>query len=447
MSARPHDLACVIVNYNSGVLCASAVRSLQQQRIPAKEGRERSQQGGTQQAGTQQRGTQQGGTQEAETGPEGTRPEGTLQIVIVDNDSPTDQHAFLDPLSAQGDGSPGNPRCDVIYHDTNDGYGRGMNLGMKSVDADCVLLMNPDVLALPGSLAAMVDRLRSDETVGAVGPRGYLDAECFVMLPPNDLPSLSLHGWESLGRVYRRVARFASKRRTRRFLRAWRSPVPLDMEMISGFAMAFRTEVARELGPFDPEFPFYFEDADLCRRVRKAGYRLVLDPASEMIHFFDQSARQFREEVLRKYEASRTYYYRKNYGGIGMRAFDALQGFAAKRADERMGWRFHEPEDLGECGEEPLSLTLPKSGEWLMELATDPAFLFCGGHIGRGDQVTFPERTWGFLEAIRWYVRVLDPVDLTPLRYVTFQKTTPSCGPVSFEELSSDLVGGMGRTS
>lgn len=401
MSGRPHDLACVIVNYNSGVLCASAVRSLQAQRIPGRDG-----------------------------------GEGTMQIVIVDNDSPDDQRAFLDPLRSAGDGSADDPRCEVIYHDRNEGYGRGMNLGMQSVHADCVLLMNPDVLALPGSLAAMVDRLRSDPSVGAVGPRGYLDAERFVMLPPNDLPTLSLHGWESLGRVYRRVARFASKRRTRRFLRAWRAPAALDVAMISGFAMALRTDVARELGPFDPEFPFYFEDADLCRRVRAAGYRLLLDPAAEMIHFFDQSARQFREAVLRKYESSRTYYYQKHYGQTGLRAFDALCGFAAKRAEARMGWRFHEPEDLGLCGEDPLRLKLRKRGEWLMELATDPAFLFCGGHIGEGDEVVFPARTWAFLEAIRWYVRVLDPVDLTPLRYVTFQKSTPSCGPVSFEELS-----------
>lgn len=399
MSRPAHDLACVIVNYNSGALCASAVRSFRAQRLPGRDG-----------------------------------GEGSVQIVVVDNDSPDDQREHLDPLRDLG--------CTVVYHDANEGYGRGMNLGMHHVDAEHVLLSNPDVLALPGAFAAMVARLRDDPSVGAVGPRGYLDADRFVLLPPNDLPTLSLHGWESLGRVHRAVARRASKQRSRRYLDAWRAVDAIDMAMISGFAMTFRTDLARRLGPFDPHFPFYFEDADLCRRVRRAGYRLVLEPRAEMIHFFDQSARQFREAVLKKYEASRTRYYRKHYGAVGLRLFDALNRYASKHADAKMGWRFHEPEDLGDLGGEPLALDLPRGADdaWIMEIATDPAFLFCGGRLGAGPRFAFPSRTWAFLEAIRWYVRVLDPRDLTPLRYVTFRKTTPSGGPVRFEELNVRAV-------
>lgn len=392
-----NDVACVIVNFNSGWLAAAAVDSLLAQRF---EGR----------AGGQ----------------------GTLQIVVVDNASPIDQHAALDPLRARG--------VKVIYHDGNEGYGRGMNLGMHHVDAEFVLLANPDILVLDGALHELLSLLRSDESVGAAGPRGFLDADRFVMLPPNDLPSLPLHLQESLGRVHRGLARRAAMRRTRRALRAWQALQPLEMRMISGFAMFFRTALARRLGPFDPHYPFYFEDADLCRRVRRAGYRVMLQPRARMIHFFDQSARSVRAEVMKKYDVSRDYYYRKFYGDVGHRLYGALNRYAAGRAAGREGWRFHEVEELAPQSD-PLRIPLAEERDYLMEIATDPAFLFCGGHLGRADQVAIPPRTWAALEATRWYVRVLDPADLSILRYVTFDKATPSTGPVSFTEYLAGCAG------
>lgn len=398
MSGARHDVACVLVNYNSGWLCAEAVRSLRAQEFEGKGGA------------------------------------GSLQIVVVDNASPDDQHPALDPLRELD--------VEVIYHDENAGYGRGMNLGMNRVRARRVLLSNPDVIVLPGALQALVERLDRDPRVGAVGPRGYLDAARFILLPPNDLPSLGLHVAESLGRVHRWIARRAAERRTRRYLAAWQAKEAFDAAMISGFAMFLPADLARRLGPFDPHYPFYFEDADLCRRVRRAGFRLSIEPRAEMIHFFDQSARQFRAEVERKYHASRRRYYRKHYGRLGYALFERMERYAARRAEGGQGWRFFEPEDLGRLGAEPLRLDLPKGEDWVMEIATDPAFLFCGGHLGSGAELPFPRATWDFLEAIRWYVRVLDRQTLLPIRYVTFEKTAPSGGPVGFDRVLAEAGGG-----
>jgi N-acetylglucosaminyl-diphospho-decaprenol L-rhamnosyltransferase len=387
-----YDVGVVIVNFNSGRLTASAVRSLRAQSFPGRDG-----------------------------------SPGSLQIVVVDNRSPVDQHAELDPLRELG--------VDVIYHDRNDGYGPGMNLGMKSIDAEFVLLSNPDVLVLDGALAAFVDVLRSDPRIGAVGPRGYLDPDRFILLPQNDLPTLSLHVAESLGRVHPSVAKRASFQRSRRFLHAWLAREPFDCRMISGFAMMLRADLARRLGPFDEEFPFYFEDADLCRRVRAAGARVVLAPAARMIHFFDQSARTLREEVQRRYHVSRGRYYRKHYGKLGAWAFDRLEAYAAKHGPRGQGWRFLEPVDLGPRTE-PLAIDLPAHAtSWVMELATDPAFLFCGGHVGTGTRLEFPQRAWNALEATTWFVRVLDVATLAPLAYVTFAKSVHSTGPIAFEAL------------
>ncbi|MFG0318498.1 MAG: glycosyltransferase family 2 protein [Planctomycetota bacterium JB042] len=386
MSAPAHDVAAVLVNYNSGALCVEAVRSLRAQTFPG----------------------------------------GRLQIVVVDNASPEDQRELLAPLDALD--------VDVVLHDENLGYGGGMNLGMARVDARHVLLSNPDVLALDGAVGAMAGLLDADPSVGMVGPRGFLEPSLFVSLPPNDLPTLRLHVEESLGRVDREIARRASLERTRRFLRAWEATGPLDMRMVSGFGFMMPADLARTLGPFDEAFPFYFEDADLCRRVRAAGRRVVLEPRARMIHYFDRSARTAREEVLRKYEVSRERYYRKHYGPAGARLYAAMNAHVAAHA-EADGWRFFEPDDLGVV-DGPLDLDLGAAAggrAWVAEIATDPSFLFCGGRLGDGAALRFTSSAWDALVPTRWYVRVLAADDLDCLRYVTFEKTTPDAYPAGFE--------------
>jgi GT2 family glycosyltransferase len=384
------DVGVVLVNYQSGWLAASAVASLRAQRFAGRDG-----------------------------------GDGTLSIAVVDNASPSDQRPALDPLRDLG--------VTVIHHRENVGYGRGMNLGIQAIEAEYVLLANPDILVLDGALDALLRLMRGDASIGLAGPRGYLDPGRFVMLPPNDLPSLSLHALESLSRAHSSVARRTAKARSRRFLAAWSASGPFDTAMISGFAMFMKTSLARRLGPFDPHFPFYFEDADLCRRVRRAGFRVVLEPRAEMVHFFDQSARSARAEVMAKHAISRAYYYRKHYGAFGARVFAAFDRYAQRRGRGESSWRFHEPRDLGGVATPP-SIALESKAPWLLEISTDPYFMFCGGHLGEGEVATIGASGFAMLDATRWYVRILDRESLALRAYVTFEKTVHALGPTSYAQ-------------
>ena len=379
-------LACVLVNFNSGELCVSAVRSLLDQEFEGADG---------------------------------------LQIIVLDNCSPQDQRPLLEPLRDLG--------VELVYHDENCGYGAGINLGVERVEAEHVLFANPDILALPGSIDRMLQTLRDEPDAGLVGPRGFLDSGRFIMLPPCDLPTLSLHAWEALGRVHQGVCRRASFERSRRYFRAWRADAPVDMPMVSGWAMLMETEFARELGPFDARYPFYYEDADLCARVRAAGRRVILEPRAEMIHFFDQSARSVRAEVEEKYRFSRGFYFKKHFGAAGHRVFQALNGYTSRR-EHQEGWRIAEIEHLGELSD-PFELRIDGAADgFLIEIATDPFFLFCGGHVFEGDTLRLGDSAWNALSAVRWYIRVLDPETLALLKFLSFDKTRDPLAPVTYEQ-------------
>lgn len=59
----------------------------------------------------------------------------------------------------------------------------------------------------------------------------------------------------------------------------------VELQNVTAAAMMIRTAVLREVGPFDPIFGSYYEDYDLCRRVRNAGYKVGVCPAAHVGHF------------------------------------------------------------------------------------------------------------------------------------------------------------------
>ncbi len=88
------------------------------------------------------------------------------------------------------------------------------------------------------------------------------------------------------------------------------------VDWVTGAALAVRGEAFRATGGFDENFFMYFEDNDLCMRIRKAGFTVDLCPESEIIHIGGKSLKsdQKRSDI---YFKSQDYFFRKHYGIVG----------------------------------------------------------------------------------------------------------------------------------
>lgn len=195
------------------------------------------------------------------------RADGVEDIVVVDNDSGDGCRAALERA---------DPGARFVAMDANHGYGAAANRGVREIDAEVVLVCNPDLIVHPGLASALLEAMRKPG-VGAAGPRidrpdgsRYPSARAF----PSMIDAAG-HGF--VGLVSDR------NRFSRRYLRTdAEGPGPVDW--ISGACMAVRREAFEAVGGFDEAYFMFMEDVDLCWRLGRAGWRTVYEPAARVTH-------------------------------------------------------------------------------------------------------------------------------------------------------------------
>ena len=198
-------------------------------------------------------------------------------VLVVDNSHDTAEHTLLRALLPQA--------VKVLDAGGNLGFGRACNLAWQASKEEFVLFVNPDVRVLPGCTIALANTLASDSTLAAVAPRQYLDSACRWLLPPAWLPT-ALRAWshEKALRDPHAWHRLAAAARAEG-LRLWEAVTPVAQRALSGGAfMLRRSALLQQEEPFDPRFFMYFEDSDLCMRLRRRGLRLAVQPQAVAVH-------------------------------------------------------------------------------------------------------------------------------------------------------------------
>lgn len=224
----------------------------------------------------------------------GLDPEADVEWLLVDNGSDGEGRVLLESLPVQR-----------IDPGANLGYAGGVNLGVARSRGGRIILMNPDVLVLPGCVSALLEAL--DAGAAVAGPQSFWDRGRRLLLPPaeprsrrDEIASLLTGrgpGWSARARHrWRRHAR-----------RHWQARQPLPSWTLSGSLLALRREVWERAGPFDAGYPLFFEETDWLLRVRRHGLPAWYVPAAEAVHLHGQSAvaeprsRQWFEESARRF--------------------------------------------------------------------------------------------------------------------------------------------------
>lgn len=157
----------------------------------------------------------------------------------------------------------------VCRNQTNQGFLKNCNQAAKAARGRYVMFLNNDTQVTKGWLSSLVTLISSDDSIGMVGSK--------LVYPDGRLQEAGGIIWsDGSGWNYGRLD--DPDKAEYNYVR--------DVDYISGAAILLSKKLWDAIGGFDERFaPAYCEDSDLAFEVRKAGYRVVYQPLSQIIHF------------------------------------------------------------------------------------------------------------------------------------------------------------------
>jgi GT2 family glycosyltransferase len=197
----------------------------------------------------------------------------------------------------------------LLRNSENVGFGRGVNQGVRETTAPYVLIMNPDCRLVAGATATLRAELDRHDGCAIVGPR--------ILDPDGSIQGSARGDPDMLTGLFGRTAML---RRHLPFLPVARRNVVVDdvirsgepsmpVEWLSGACMLARREAFEAVKGFDDRYFLYWEDADLCRRLRARGYHVRYVPGASAIHRVGHSTRTARIASIRAFHDSAYLYY------------------------------------------------------------------------------------------------------------------------------------------
>jgi len=217
------------------------------------------------------------------------------EIIVVDNASQDDTVARVKSLAEQ-------IPLQLVTISRNIGFAGGVNQGVRAASGDVLLILNPDAVAEPGAIDAMLACL---ETSGASAAGGALlesDGQPAKGFAFRRIPTLTALLFEVLlvnqawpgnpvNRHYRCLDADYLKQQ--------------QIEQPAGACLAVKSKAWNSVGGMDPAFyPVWFEDVDFCKRLLDHGGLIVYCPSARFHHSGAHSVGQlaFRDKQMYWYQ-------------------------------------------------------------------------------------------------------------------------------------------------
>jgi N-acetylglucosaminyl-diphospho-decaprenol L-rhamnosyltransferase len=246
-----------------------------------------------------------------------------LEVVVVDNAS-----IRFDEAAARRAYSG----VQILVNATNAGFASASNRGLRLSSGRFVLLLNPDTVVAPDSLATMLAYMDARPEVACATARleledGSLDLACRRLFPT---PIRSLYRITLLSRLFPRSRRFGQYNLTYLDDRE-----ETEIDAPCGAFMMVRREVVTDVGLLDEAYFMYGEDLDWAYRIKAAGWRIMYTPATTVQHRKRASSRRFRQRTIRYFHDGMRRFYAAHYASSHARWVNLLI-MAAISARERV---------------------------------------------------------------------------------------------------------------
>jgi len=223
-----------------------------------------------------------------------------MEIIVVDNDS-FDRTAEM--VSSEF------PQVILIQNSDNLGYAAAVNQGLADATGEMICLLNPDALVKQDTFSTLIEYMELNPEAGIVGCK-VLDADGRLQLASRrnfPKPLVAIPKFLGLSKIFPSSKWFGQYNQT-----YMDQDMQQDVDAVSGACMMFRSGLIDEIGNLDERFFMFFEDTDFCFRAKQAGYRVVYNPATQIIHYKGESLKHHTREGTDIFHTAMLAFFRKH---------------------------------------------------------------------------------------------------------------------------------------
>lgn len=224
------------------------------------------------------------------------------EIIVVDNDSGDDSAAMV---------AREFPEVNLVAQKCNLGFAAGNNRAFELARGEWIWLLNPDTEVLDDAPRRLIEFLERHPRAGAVASalidarNGEIQRSCRTFPTPAALWAQAL----GLARAFPRSRRFGF------YKMGWwsmRDTREIDQPMASSLLLR-RAAIEAAGGLFDEDFPIFFNDVDLCWRLKAAGWQIWFFPSARVRHWGGAATSQIKPAMIRESHCSLRRFYQKHF--------------------------------------------------------------------------------------------------------------------------------------
>jgi N-acetylglucosaminyl-diphospho-decaprenol L-rhamnosyltransferase len=237
-----------------------------------------------------------------------------FEVVIVDNDRPEPPEI---PYPAR-----------VIRNPANLGFAKACNQGIAASEGGLIVFANPDTIVKKDFFRRVEEVFDKNPLVGVAGPKVLNPDGRLQLTARRELSAVS----SFVGRTSLLTQLFPKSQLVKsQFPAAIEVTRPTAVDWVAGACMVVRRRTLEEMGTLDERFFMYFEDADLCRRAREAGWFVYYLPEVEIVHHAGGSSRS-RPRAIWDLHKSAFLYHRKHgtHGPLDLYSLLVLLGLSGR---------------------------------------------------------------------------------------------------------------------
>ena len=221
------------------------------------------------------------------------------EVIIVDNFSTDDSVKII---------KDNFPSFKLICSPNNLGFCKANNLAAKHSQSEHLLFLNTDTILIENTPKILADYLKQNKNVAAIGSRITFQDGSY-QISAGYLPNLAIELFDKIRySLDNKWHPLFSSLYDRQYSKVQ------EVGWVTGACLMIRRDVFEQIGGFDENFFMYFEDKDLCKRVKELGYKVVYYPKTTIIHLLGGSSHGIKKSVNKYYRDSQLYYYQKHLG-------------------------------------------------------------------------------------------------------------------------------------